>query len=119
MKGTVDTVINIQALERVVVQGKIYQRNTNAAASEISKICADMMDESHGYLSGGDGDTIRENFEYLSKACTALRASTNTIVSEVDAHIAPALAMQNGKTMVNADSAAKAAKKTGVLKGKE
>lgn len=115
VKGTVNTVIDSQALASIIVFSNRYVEEVREAADEIRSLCRGMEDEES--LKGGDGEQFRESFATIATACNNLESSISYINKVLNEKLGTALGMNKGKTSAeSADSIKAASNKTGVLK---
>lgn len=114
-KGPVDTKIDTNALNEVIVFANQYRQDVTDRADTIRKLCRQM--EENETLKGGDGEVIRENFMKIAQGCNNLDSSTEKISKVLNDRLGKAIEMYHGKAVGStAEDAQKAAKKVGVLK---
>lgn len=114
-KGPVDTKIDTNALNELIVFANTYRQDVTERVDSIRKLCRQM--EENESLKGGDGDIIRENFVKIAEGCNNLDKSTETIIKVLNDRLGKAIEMYHGNTLGDSEEkAAKASKNVGVLK---
>jgi len=114
-KGLLDTKIDVQALNEIIIFANRYRSEVTDNVERIRTLCKRMEEEES--LKGGDGDQIRANFEKIASGCNQLDKSTEFIVKQLNEKLGVAIKMRHGATTsASTETVAQAANKTGVLK---
>ena len=112
---SLDTKIDIGAMNEIIVHGQQYKNEMSAAAGEIRSICQQMSEDES--LAGGDGEQIKANFATIAEGCTNLEKSLEYIMKILNEKLAPAIEMRRGATLGDSTEVAKSATdKVGVFK---
>lgn len=114
-KGPVNTKIDTNALNEVIVFANQYRQEVTDRVDTIRKLCRQMEDNET--LKGGDGEVIRENFMVIAQGCNNLDSSMEKIVKVLNDRLGKAIEMYHGKAVGSTtDDASKASRKVGVMK---
>lgn len=114
-KGPVDVVLDIPAINEIIVFANQYKQEVSDKADTIRTLCK-QMDENES-LNGGDGERIKANFRDIAAGCNQLERSVDKIVNVLNSKLETMIKMNKGTTTAAATDATKAAKSNmGVLK---
>ncbi len=114
-KGPVDVVLDIPAINEIIVFANTYKQEVAEKADTIRTLCKQMSENES--LSGGDGEEIKANFQVIANGCNQLEQSVDKIVSVLNNKLGTMLKMNKGTTTAaSSDAAKKASKNMGVLK---
>ena len=113
-KGPLDAVLDIPAINEIIVFSNQYKQEVSEKADHIRTVCKQMTENES--LNGGDGEAIKASFEDIAKGCNRLEKSVEKIVSVLNNKLDTMIRMNKGTTTATATDAAAAAKrKVGVL----
>lgn len=114
-KGPLDVVLDIPAVNEIIVFANQYKMDVAEKADHIRTLCKQMTDNES--LQGGDGEEIKANFAIIANGCNQLEQSVDKIVSVLNNRLETMIKMNKGTTTANSsDAAKKAASNMGVLK---
>lgn len=114
-KGPLDVVLDIPAINEIIVFANQYKMEVSEKADTIRTLCKSMTDDES--LSGGDGEEIKANFQTIAAGCNQLEQSVKKIVSVLNSRLEKMIQMNKGTTTADStDAAKKAASNMGVLK---
>lgn len=114
-KGPVDVVLDVPAINEIIVFANQYKSDVIEKADRIRTLCNQMSENES--LSGGDGEEIKANFLIIANGCNQLDTSVQHIVSVLNSKLEKMIKMNKGATTADsAEAAKKAANQMGVLK---
>lgn len=114
-KGPLDVVLDIPAINEIIVFANQYKQEVSEKADTIRTLCKQMSDNES--LSGGDGEEIKANFQIIASGCNQLESSVDKIVSVLNSRLETMIRMNKGQTTAqSSEDAKKASSKMGVLK---
>jgi len=114
-KGPLDVVLDIPAINEVIVFANQYKQEILQATDTINTLCKQMSENES--LSGGDGEEIKANFQVIAQGCLQLEKSVNKIVNTLNTRLETMIKMNKGQTTAeSSDTSKAAASKMGVLK---
>jgi methyl-accepting chemotaxis protein len=114
-KGPLDVVLDIPAVNEIIVFANQYKAEVSEHVSAIRSLCKQMTDNES--LNGGDGEEIKANFVVISNGCSQLESSIEKIVTILNQRLEKMIQMNKGKTTAEATEAAnKAAKNMNIIK---
>jgi hypothetical protein len=114
-KGPLDVVLDIPAINEIIVFANQYKQEVSEKADTIRTLCKQMTENES--LNGGDGEEIKASFKEIAKGCNQLEQSVDHIVAVLNSKLDTMIKMNKGTTTGAAsDEAKKASNSMGVLK---
>lgn len=114
-KGPIDTVIDLPAINELIVFMSKYRMEVIEKTQRIITICKTMSEDES--LNGGDGEEIKNNFITIATGCNKLSQSVEYIVNKLNDKLSVGIDMTKGKTTKDSTEKSKtAAAKLGVMK---
>lgn len=114
-KGPLDVVLDIPAINEIIVFANQFKQEVNEHSSAIRNLCKQMTDDES--LNGGDGEIIKANFKVIADGCTQLENSIEKIVTILNQRLEKLIQMNKGKTTADStEAASKAAKNMNIVK---
>lgn len=114
-KGPLDVVLDIPAMNEIIVYANTYKNEVSDAIASIKTLCKQMTDDES--LNGGDGEEIKANFQQIAEGCQTMEKSIEGIVKVLNDRLEKMIQMNKGKTTAaSTDAAKKAASNMAIIK---
>lgn len=114
-KGPMNTKIDKNAVNELIVYANQYKQSVSESVEVIRTYCRQMEEEES--LKGGDGESIRASFKTIADACNRLETSISYIVTKLNEKLEYMIKLNKGSAAANAsESAQKAQRNMGVFK---
>ena len=114
-KGPLDVVLDIPAINEIIVFANQFKQEVSEKADTIRTLCKQMTENES--LNGGDGEEIKANFQSIATGCNQLEQSVDKVVSVLNNKLEKMIQMNKGTTTAaSSEAAKKASQNMGVLK---